>query len=98
MESEWIFFANAMSSSQQPPPATSQPQQTSATVLSGAAASQLIARLREAQQNNGGANVQLAGGINSGTIKIQVSFGSLPDRKGENAYKHFLPTNIYVSS
>ena len=53
--------------------ATSQPQQTSATVLSGAAASQLIARLREAQANGGGGNVQLANGANAGTIKIQVS-------------------------
>ena len=95
---EWIKWnilsSDAMSSSQQP----SQPQQTSATVLSGAADSQLIARLREAQQNNGGANVQLAGGINSGTIKIQVSFGSPPDRKGATANKRFLPTNIYLSS
>ena len=66
-----------MSSSQQPPAATSQPQQTSATVLSGAAASQLIARLREAQANGGGGNVQLANGANAGTIKIQVSLGAL---------------------
>ena len=67
-----------MSSSQQPPPATSQPQQTtSATVLSGAAASQLIARLREAQANGGGGNVQLANGANAGTIKIQVGIGAL---------------------
>ena len=66
-----------MSSSQQPPAATSQPQQTSATVLSGAAASQLIARLREAQANGGGGNVQLANGANAGTIKIQVGIGAL---------------------
>ena len=67
-----------MSSTQQPQAAaTSQPQQTSATVLSGAAASQLIARLREAQANGGGGNVQLANGANAGTIKIQVSLGAL---------------------
>ena len=76
MSGEDLASSGAMSSSQQPPAATSQPQQTSATVLSGAAASQLIARLREAQANGGGGNVQLANGANAGTIKIQVSLGA----------------------
>jgi len=62
-------------SSSQPPTSSSaasgQPQQTSATVLSGAAASQLIARLREAQQQNGGVG-NIVSGANAGTIKIQA--------------------------
>ena len=95
MSGEDLASSGAMSSSQQPPAATSQPQQTSATVLSGAAASQLIARLREAQANGGGGNVQLANGANAGTIKIQVSLGALVSLKH---YVYSLSISLYQLS